>query len=391
MRTQAPAALAAVLCLLSGCGRVTESEPPAGVEAKQAPASNRITLPAASPKLSGIRTAPVQTGDIPCDEISAPGKVEVNPNRIARVLMPTAGRVRQVLVRLGDTVAEGQALVMIDSPESGEAVTAYRQAMSQIRQGRAALEKAKADLARLQDLYEHFAAALKDVQNARNEQAQAEAALEQAQAARDAATHRLEILGLNPEKGAQPLTVRSPISGKVLEIAVTAGEFRSDTAASLMTIADLSSVWVAADIPESSIRLIDVGESVEVELAAYPGEVLRGRVMRIADTVDPATRCVKVQTQLDNRAGRLRPEMFGRLRHTHGTCRMPVAPAGAVVHVEAGPVVFVERGAGDFEAVPVRTGEVRGRLVPLLSGVSEKDRIVVEGAVLLKAQLGGRP
>jgi cobalt-zinc-cadmium efflux system membrane fusion protein len=384
-------AAAASLTLLAGCGRVSESGSPPAVEAKQAPASNRVTLPAGSPRLSGIRVAPVQSGEIPCDEISAPGKVEVNPNRVARVLMPTSGRIRQVLVRLGDSVAEGQALVLIDSPESGEAITAYRQAMSQVRQGRAALEKAKSDLARLQDLYEHFAAALKDVQNARNEQAQAEAALEQAQAARDAATHRLEILGLNPEKGAQPLTVRSPISGKVLEIAVTAGEYRSDTAASLMTVADLSSVWVAADVPESSIRLIDVGEFVEVELAAYPGEVLRGRVMRIADTVDPATRCIKVQTQLDNRSGRMRPEMFGRIRHTHGTCRVPVAPAGAVVHVEAGTVVFVERGAGDFEAVPVRTGEVRSRLVPLLSGVSEKDRIVVEGAVLLKAQLGGRP
>jgi cobalt-zinc-cadmium efflux system membrane fusion protein len=78
-----------------------------------------------------------------------------------------------------------------------------------------------------------------------------------------------------------------------LEIAVAPGEYRNDTNASLMTIADLKTVWITSNVPESRIRLIQVGERVDIELAAYPGEVFRGQVKRIADTVDPETRTIK--------------------------------------------------------------------------------------------------
>jgi len=375
------------LFLVAGCDRASEKAPPSSASVPRSGSNpGRIVLPPGSPKLDRIRVVPVRTAEFPCEEVSAPGKVEANPNRISRVLMPVAGRVRQVHVRLGDTVQEGQTLLSIDSPEASAAITSCRQAQSQLRQARSALGKAEADLARTRDLYEHRATALKEVQQAQNELTQSQGALEQAQAACDSALHRLAVLGLKPEQTAQDLLVRSPFSGKVLEIAVVAGEYRTDTSTPLMTVVDLGSVWVAADVPESSIRLIQIGEAVQVELAAYPSEIFRGRVMRIADTVDPQTRTIKVQTELDNRNGRLRPEMFGRIRHSHGSCTMQVVPASAILHGDTGAFVFVEKAKGEFGQVQIRVGETRGGLVAISSGLEVGDRVVVEGAILLRSQ-----
>ncbi|MBI4876750.1 MAG: efflux RND transporter periplasmic adaptor subunit [Acidobacteria bacterium] len=379
---------AAILAILAaGCGREAERTMATAAAASPAGSSQgRVVLPPGSPKLERIRVAAVHTAQFPCEEVTAPAKVEVNPNRISRVLMPVAGRVRQVHVRLGDAVTEGQTLVAIDSPEASAAVAACRQAQSQLRQTRSALDKAQADSERARDLYEHRAAALKDVLEARNELAQSQAGLDQAQAASDSALHHLAVLGLKPEQTAPEVLVRAPFSGKILDIAVAAGEYRTDTNTPLMTVVDLSTVWVAADVPESSIRLIRVGEPVQVEMAAYPGEVLRGRVMRIADTVDAQTRTIKVQTELQNRDGRLRPEMFGRIRHTHGSCTVRVTQASAILHGDAGPFVFVERAKGDFSAAPIRVGETRDGMAVLLSGPQAGDRVVVEGAILLSGR-----
>ncbi len=123
------------------------------------------------------------------------------------------------------------------------------------------------------------------------------------------------MLGLKPGVFGQKVTVSAPISGKVLEMSVTAGEYRNDTTAPVMTIADLSTVWGRSDVPESAIRFIQPGEPIDVQLTAYPGETFHGRVTRIADTVDPQTRTIKVRAEMSNAHERLRPEMFGTIRH----------------------------------------------------------------------------
>jgi len=136
------------------------------------------------------------------------------------------------------------------------------------------------------------------------------------------------VLGLSPRDFKQQVTVRSPLSGKVLDLSVVTGEYRNDTSAPVMTIADLSTVWVSSQVPETYIRFIQPHEKVEISLVAYPDETFEGRVLQIADTVDPQTRTVKVHAELDNRNGRFRPEMFGSIHHIESTTRMPVVPAG---------------------------------------------------------------
>lgn len=209
-------------------------------------------------------------------------------------------------------------------------------------------------------------------------------ALAAAQAASDEALHRLGMLGLDPAHHTHEISVNAPISGKVLEVLVAPGEVRNDTTAPLMTIADLSSVWVTSQVSENSIRLVTIDEAVDIELLAYPGERFRGRVRRVADTVDPETRTVKVQAELDNRQGRLRPEMFARIRHGHGTRQLPCVPANAVVHGGGATWVVREKDDGGFERVRVVTGEGSGGLVPILEGLKTGDRVVVEGAALMR-------
>ncbi len=376
--------LAVVAWMTCGCSTNAARSSTASSSSRGTTQDDRVFLPPGSPKLKQISTAAVQLQDVPREEITAPGKVELDPNRVSRVLMPVPGRVRSVLVKLGDAVSEGQQLLVVESPEASSAVAAFSQAEARLRQAISEQAKAEKDSDRVKALYEHRAAALKDVQNAENDLVRAQSAVVQSQAEVEEAQQRLGMLGLKPDGRSRDVFVRAPIDGKVLEIAVAPGEYRNDTSASLMTIADLKTVWITSNVPESRIRLIQVGERVDIELAAYPGEVFRGQVKRIADTVDPETRTIKVQAELANPGGRFRPEMFGNMHHSHGSHALPMVAASAVIQGGHGPMVYVQKGAGEFQRIPVQAGDVRGGLVPILSGLGGGELVVVDGALLLR-------
>ena len=151
-----------------------------------------------------------------------------------------------------------------------------------------------------------------------------------------------------------------------------------------MTIADLGTVWVVADIPESSIRLITLGERIDIELLAYPGETFKARVAQIADVVDAQTRTVRVRAEMSNPGGRFRPEMFGRIRHLENFKQVPVVPVGAIIQGDGHSLVYREKSPGTFEPVDVEAANPYGDLIPILRGLKNGDRVVVDGAMLLK-------
>lgn len=388
MRYLPTAGFLAASLLLAGCSRHETAETSANAAGRPAPARvselAEVSLPADSPMLSRIKVGTVQTARRPLDEVVAPGKIEANPNRISRIAVPLAGRVKRVMVGIGDSVAQGQPLLAVDSPDVGTAASNYRQAHARVSQSKAALAKAEADLSRTQDLYANRALAQKEVLSAQATLAQAKSDVEQAQAAADESLRRLQIFGLQPGEFNQDIVVRAPLRGKVLDISVAAGEYRNDTSAPLMTIADLSSVYMAADVPESQIRLVTRGERVEITLGAYPGEVFQGKVARIADTVDAQTRTIKVRAELSNPHGKFRPDMFGEMRHEETFRDVPVVPPGAIVQSDQRSVVYREKSRGVFEPVAVTFGKQEADLVPVLSGLSAGDRVVTDGAMLLR-------
>ncbi|HVN78128.1 MAG TPA: efflux RND transporter periplasmic adaptor subunit, partial [Terriglobia bacterium] len=277
----------ALLAMSLACGGRKPETDPSLKPADSFNSPGLVALPGNSPKLRLIKVEPVRLQDVPIDEVTVAGKIEVNPNRVSRVVLPVAGRVVSVFVKLGDRVDSGAPLLALESPDADAAESAYIQAEATVTQARAALVKAQADFDRASDLYQHNAIAKKEVLSTENSLTQAKAAVEQAGAAKEQAARRLEILGLKAGTFGQQVIIRSPISGKVLELSVAPGEYRNDTTAALMTIADLSTVWVSANVPESYIRRVDVGEHVDITLLAYPGETFKGRVRRIADMVDP--------------------------------------------------------------------------------------------------------
>lgn len=374
-----------IVAFAIGCGgRPAEDK----VAASSPPVTTRpgeIALPPDSPKLREIRVGTVETAQVPSEEVDAPGKIDTNPSRVSHVLLPLAGRISSVLVALGDSVKRGQPVVLLESPDADAATSAYLTAQAAVNTAKSVLLKSQADYDRVKDLYDHNAIAKKEVINAESAMAQAKAALEQSEAAESQAQRKLDLLGLKRDEFGQKVVVRAPIAGKVLEITVAPGEYRNDTNASLMTIADLSTVWVSSDVPESQIRFIRPGERLDLELTAFPGQTFHARVTRIADTVDPQTRTIKVRAEIDNSRGLLRPEMYGSVRHVESTREMPVVPAGAVVQSEGQNLVYKETAPGRFQTVPVELGSKVGDRIAVTSGLSKGDRIVTDGVMLLKS------
>jgi cobalt-zinc-cadmium efflux system membrane fusion protein len=385
--------------LLAGCGQSGDARP-TPVEQSRSVASSAaqpqgmplVIVPPDSPRFKQLRIEPVRQQTFPTDEVVAPARVTINPNRISRVLPPVQGRILKVLVKLGDSVTEGQPLVTMDSPDADAAISTYLQTDATLRQAKVTLAKAETDLQRARNLLQYQAISEKDALAAQNDVATARAALETVEAARVQALRKLALLGLKPTDLQQALVVAAPIAGVVTDIAVTPGDYRAavssaaDVTTPLMSIADLSTVWVSSDVPEPFMRLIRIGESVEITFVAYPGETFAGRVARVGSTLDAQTRTLRVHVDLPNQQRRFVPEMFGTIRYAGPPRAMPVVPAAAIVQEYGRSEVFVERGPGQFERRMVTTGVRTGDRVAITSGLDVNSRVVVDGAILLRGQ-----
>src|SRR5262249_36977623 len=159
---------------------------------------------------------PVRAAGIPADEVVTPGKIIINPNRTSKLLLPVAGRIVNVMARLGDAVSQGEPLVAVESPDADAAVAAHQQAEAAERQTQATLTKAQTEFDRAKDLYEAKAVAQKDFVAAQNDLAQARAGLETARAGVEQARRKLELLDLRPNAFHQRTLARAPIAGKIL-------------------------------------------------------------------------------------------------------------------------------------------------------------------------------
>ena len=347
---------------------------------------NSVRFDAGSPQLERIHVAAAEAATLPVDEFEAPGKVEPLPTRLAKVGLPLAGRVRQVLVTLGDHVRNGQTLMTVDTPEASTLQSALRQAQADVTHRHAAVAKAEADVSRVRDLLANRAIAQKDVATADAALAEVTAALEQARATEDDVNRRLRLLGVDVQRQDGLITVRSPMNGEVVDMAVAPGEYRSDTAAPVMTVADLSRVWVVASVPESGLARVQSNQRVTIVLSAYPEQAFEGRVTRVAGALDPETRTAKIIAELDNPRGQLKPQMFARVRYAGPARAVVTIPIGAVVHDEQRTTVFVEQVRGQFERRDVALGPRHGSTVVVTKGLTAGDRVVIDGTMLLMSQ-----
>jgi cobalt-zinc-cadmium efflux system membrane fusion protein len=319
-------------------------------------------------KVGELKWAPVS------GSLRVSGRVEADGTRLARVGSPVTGRITDLLVMEGERVKRGQVLATIYSTELSDTQFAFIKAYSQQQLSRRAAERAKqllsADVIGTAELQRREAEVL------------------QASAEVSALKQQLKVLGMSDEAIEELETTRklnsqyqviASIDGTVLERKVTIGQIVQPAEIAFM-IADLSSVWLMADIPEQDAGDITVGKAVEAEIAAFPEQIIQGRLSFVSATVNPETRTVRTRMNLPNPGGKYKPAMLATVTLKDGVQREQVIPATAIVRENNQDHVFVQTGADTFVLQQIALGDEFGDFRVVKDGLQPGQKIVLDGA-----------
>lgn len=356
--------LAAAL-VLGGCKDKPEPAP-------VAKADPNLIVPAA-PLAARLSVAPVEDAEFR-DVLRVSGRVEADESRLARIGASVTGRITDLEVIPGQDVKRGQRLATLNSVELSTAQLAFLRAYSQRLLAQRAAQRAE-------QLFEADVIGRAELQRRQSEFAQAEAEV-------SAARGQLMVLGMAEEAVAgltadrsvnSQASVRASISGTVLERKVTQGQV-VQPADTMFLVADLSRVWLVAEVPEQQATLIRRGESVEAEIASLPGDRLAGTLSFIAAIVNPETRTITVRMELDNADRRFKPAMLATMFIKGRPERRLAVPGAAVVRDENRDYVFVETGQNQYALRLVNLGAEHEGRRQVMSGLARGDRIVVDGA-----------
>jgi membrane fusion protein, heavy metal efflux system len=357
----------AAAMLVAGCGeRDKKAEaPPPRLE------NGRVVFSEGNPQLASLQSDTVKAGA--AEQLKLTGRLVWDEERTVRLYPPFAGRVTQILVKPGDVVKAGQPLALLSSPDFGQAQAEARKAQSDFA-------LAQKNLERVRDLNAAGVAARKDLNAAEADYARAEAELARA-------TGRIRLYGGSGDAVDQNFALRSPISGTVVERNINPGqELRPDVAAgapAMFVVTDPSRLWVQLDANERDLSRLKLGTRATLRTGAWPDEVFGAGVVAISDFVDPTTRTVKVRGTVDNRARKLKGEMFV-------TAEMEGAPRAqvqvsekAIVQANGRNYVFLEEAPGRYARVQVELDGVHGGTAGIASGLTQGQKVVVEGNLFL--------
>ena len=313
--------------------------------------------------------------------VDTTGVVDYDQNRSTAVLAPFSGPVTKVLVSLGETVKQGQPLATVASPDFAAAVDGYRKALAAAR---AAAQVAATD----KDLYAHHAISQRE-----NAQAQSDAV--GAQSDSDAARQALLALHVDPavvkdiEQGRPvanlPGVIRAPVAGTVVQRSITPGQLLQAGSTACFTVADLSKVWVLAQVFDSDLATVKPGDSAEVEIGG-PGKALPGKVANLSPEVDPDTRSVAARVVVDNPGDLLKKQMYVRVRiQSAETANGLLVPVAAILRDDENlPFVYVQEADGSYARRPVTLGARTGDRILVADGLKAGDKVVTEGGIFVR-------
>jgi len=331
---------------------------------------DKIVIPASSPLRKRLSVAPAQARPVSAS-LELPAVVESDPARTAAVLTPLGGRVLEIKVALGDRVRRGQVLAVIDSPDLGQAYEDNDKAAD-------TWQLTQKNLTRQQEQFKLGTASSRELDQARSDNTQAAAEYARTQA-------RLQSLGVPRERKphATLLSVQAPVAGSITTLNVATGNMLNDPTQPIMTVADLSTVWVTALVPEKDVAAVAKGQDAQVTLAAYPGRVLRGKVLFVSDVIEADSRRDKLRIAFANEDVSLKPNMFATVTLSAPEQTRVVLPTSALLMNNDTTTVFVATTPWTFERRTVAAQLEEGRTVVLDSGIQAGEQVVVKGGILL--------
>lgn len=332
--------------------------------------SGKINLSAEELQQSNITVTKIQLEKV-SDQLILSANITANQDRIAFVAPRVEGKLIKVTANLGDQVKAGQSLAVIDSIQMGEARAEYRHAQSE-------LKLAEANFQRTDKLY-------KDEVVPQRQWLEVKNAYERAQTtARESADH-LHILVGSSDTGISTFVITAPFSGVVIEKDAVMGELAKPEG-KLFTIADLSTVWIEADVSEKDLGKLTIGSPATVSVSSFPEDSFKGKVSYISSIFDKETRTVKARIELPNPDRKLRIDMFARAVIDLTSSREAlILPQEAVLLVQGQSIVYVENEGG-FEARAVEVGEQLNKGVVITSGLKAGEQVVTGGAYALKSR-----
>ncbi|MFA6972185.1 MAG: efflux RND transporter periplasmic adaptor subunit [Gallionella sp.] len=308
------------------------------------------------------------------ETIRVPARIEVDEQRVARIGAAVTGRLTEIHAELGQRVHRGDVLAKLHSAELSSSQLAYLKAVSQEGLQMRAVSRAKL-------LFESDVISAAELQKRDSE-------LLQAQAERQTAHDQLKVLGMTESdlnKLAETRTVHSlssviaTLDGVVIERKITQGQV-VQPADALFTIADLSHVWLVAEIPEQQAGLVRTGGVTEADIPVLSDQGLKGKLIFVSDTVKPDTRTVTARMDVENPERLLKPGMLASMLIRGAVHNRVMVPEVAVVREDNRDYVFVQLDAHRFQLRQVKLGQENAGVAPVLDGLVKGEKIVIEGA-----------
>jgi len=329
-----------------------------------------ISLTENSNLKSRIKVTEVGEEDFTFDLVTA-GLVKAIPNHYAEIASPFSGRIIKSFVKLGQKVGVNQPLFEVSSPDYFEAQKDYFDSKQEYKQ-------ASLNLKRQADLLANGVGVRQEYEEAETENSIAKAAFDNASAA-------IKIYNVQPSSLVlgQPLIVRSPIEGEVLENNIVLGQYINDDADPVVKIASLNKIWIVGKVKEKDIQHLTKLNKVQIELSAYPGEPIEGTIYHVNEIVDEETRSIDVLIEVTNDKRILKPGMYVNVRFIDQPEKVILVPSRAVLQGEDDSFVFVEIAPNEYTRKNVIIGGVSGNQTVILSGLEKGDKVVSEGGIYL--------
>jgi cobalt-zinc-cadmium efflux system membrane fusion protein len=346
------------------------------------PPANVVDL--SETQLKAVKVEVAAERDFPIEK-SAVGSIDFNEELLTQVFTPYQGRIVDLFARIGDEVKKGQPLFTIDSPD-------LVQASSTLISAAAVLELSTHSLERMKNLFAAKAAAQKDFEQATSDNRTAQGAY---RAARDAVRlfgkSDAEMDRIVEERKVDPiLVVPSPISGRITARNASPGLLvQPGVQPAPFVVADISTMWMLANVTESDSPAFSVGQDVKVSVMAHPGRVFKGRISTIGSTVDPVTHRALVRSEIDDPKHELRSGMFATfVIRTGEPVRAVAVPVDGVVREGDGTMtVWVTADRRRFTMRSVKAGLLRDGFYQILDGLQPGELVATEGALFLSNAL----